>query len=153
MVKEAARRLLGRGPVAEPSEVQPHLYEEDVDEGHPDGGGGFQESEAIFATVLKSADVEDEVPRAGARFVVAVTNNQVSLKAFFDALMLSSAGDKIEVVHCTPKKASAKDQTVANMMERKYKYIFKSSTLEPKLQGRQCSFKRLEIKRNVEEAR
>ena len=32
---------------------------------------------------------------------------QVSLKSFFDALMLSSAGDKIEVVHCTPEKDRA----------------------------------------------
>ena len=33
------------------------------------------------------------------------------------------------------------------MLEQKYNYIFKSSTLEAKLKGRQCSFKHLLLKR------
>ena len=38
-------------------------------------------------------------------------------------------------------------RTIAEMLEKKYTYIFKSSTLEPKLKGRQCSFKLLELKK------
>jgi len=94
--------------------------------------------------VIKTNDIEAMPMKRPAVFVVKVTLDKASTKAFLDALRLSQPGDHIHVVYCINHLENA-DNIYTEQLKKKYHEIFQAlgagtSQAFTKFNDRECHF-------------